>query len=112
VNTLAKGNAWRRKVEVWLQRAGAITTVRGIGFAGDDITARLNDVVFSVEAKNTAAVTLAAWVAQARGNAHGSHPIVVAHRKGKADVDDAYVIMTGADFAALLADLTKERRDG
>jgi hypothetical protein len=100
-------------VEVWLQRAGAVTTSRGIGFAGDDIDARLNDIVFSVEAKNEKAVRLASWVAQARGNAGpGRHPIVVAHRVGRSSVDDAYVVMTGADFIALLHDLGKDRGDG
>lgn len=110
MNTVRKGSVWRRQVEVWLQRAGAVTTSRGIGFPGDDIDARLNGVVLSIEAKNTVSVSLSAWVAQARENAGpGRHPVVVAHRKGRTSVDDAYVVMTGADFIALLADATRER---
>lgn len=109
MNTHRKGSKFRREVELWFQKFGAITTSRGIGFAGDDIDVRLNGVSLSIEAKNTAAVTLAAWVTQCRANAHGRHPVVVAHRKGKAGVDDAYVVMAASDFMALLLDAGAQR---
>lgn len=103
MNTLVKGSVWRRKVSEFLDAAGFLTVPRGLGFAGDDITASRLPLVFSVEAKNTKAFAPSEWVDQAAGNApSGSIPMVVAHRRGKASVEDAYVIMTGAALLALL----------
>jgi hypothetical protein len=109
LNTHVKGSRWRHKVEGWLSEAGFQTSVRGIGFPGDDVLARLpqrNDLVLSVEAKNAKTITLAAFVDQAVENAHDDDelalPVVVVHRKGRAEVDDAYVVMPGWAFIELV----------
>ena len=103
MNTLVKGNTWRRAVDLWLGAAGFITQVRGLGYPGDDIAAIRGPVALSVEAKNHRAINLAGWVDQAEGNATGAQiPVVVAHRKGKSSVDDAYVVMSGRAFARLI----------
>jgi hypothetical protein len=73
---------------------------------GDDITASLGRSVLSVECKDQVRLDLPSWLAQAHQNAPaGSVPVVVAHRKGKGTVEDAYVILSGSGFALLLEGL-------
>jgi hypothetical protein len=109
---LIKGSRWRLAVERWLQAAGYRTTTRSIGAAGDDVFARRFtsggwELQLSVEAKNHRAITLAEFIDQAERQAQsypadqGVLPVVVAHRKGKADPDDAYVLMPGWAFIEL-----------
>jgi hypothetical protein len=115
--THRKGSAWRHAVEQWFADAGFHTTVRGIGYSGDDVLARRYrprtradawpSLVLSVEAKNHRAIELASFVDQAIDQARDYEdevvlPVVVIHRKGKASVDDAYVVMPGAAFIELV----------
>ena len=107
-----KGSIWRHKVDEWFSEAGFLTTARGIGYAGDDLlvegpkflTAPLR---LSVEAKNCKEINLAGFVNQAVDQAASyseelTLPVVVAHRRGRAEVDDAYVVMPGWAFIELV----------
>jgi len=98
-----KGRAWRKLVQTHLERAGCATTYRPLGEAGDDITATLGALELSIECKNHKALALAEWVTQAESNAGRSQiAIVIAHRRGRASVDDAYCILSGRALIALL----------
>jgi hypothetical protein len=102
VSTIDKGNRWRRKVVLFLEGLGFSVTVRGIGFAGDDLKATLDDLDLSVECKDHVRYDLAGWVRQAELNAEGGIPVVFAHRKGRQEAEDGYVLMSGAAFARLV----------
>jgi hypothetical protein len=109
ISTHRKGWAWRRKIEKWFGEAGFRTTTRGIGCAGDDILAVGNGGLrLSVEAKDHQTITLAAFVDQAVKQAamypaeHGVLPVAIIHRKGRPDVDNAYVVMPGWAFIELV----------
>lgn len=106
MNTHRKGSAWRREVELLLVRAGFTTVVRGLGFAGDDILASRPGLTLSVEAKNHRALDLAEWIDQAEGNAPDhAVAVVVAHRRGRAEPEDGYVVMSGRAFTRLVRGL-------
>ena len=117
MNTHRKGWAWRRKVEMWFEEAGFRTTTRGIGYSGDDIFATQPEnctgigapgLNLSVECKNAREITLAAFVDQAERQARtypaedGVLPVAIIHRKGKAAVDDGYVVLPGWAFIELV----------
>jgi hypothetical protein len=111
ISTHRKGWVWRRKIEKWFGEAGFVTTTRGIGFTGDDILAVQHGVVdlrLSVEAKDHQTITLAAFVDQAVKQAAmypaelGTLPVAIIHRKGRPDVDNAYVVMPGWAFIELV----------
>lgn len=108
VNTQRKGSGWRRAVVLWFESHGWSAEPRGIGFAGDDIDARRGAITLSVECKNVKRMDLAGWVDQAVANAGPAIPVVVAHRHGRASVEDSYVVMRGSDFIELVScvDLT------
>jgi hypothetical protein len=106
-----KGSRWRHAVEQWFADAGFATTVRGIGYTGDDVFA-CRPVVgapplrFSVEAKNHKTITLSTFVDQAVDQA-GDYdelalPVCVIHRPRRAGVDDAYVVLPGWAFLELV----------
>lgn len=109
-----KGSRWRHAVEEWFSAAGFETTVRGHGFAGDDLLvhrpARPTDglhrgLTMSIEAKNHREIALSTFVDQAVRQATAyptALPVVVAHRRAHATVDDAYVVMPGWAFRALV----------
>ena len=110
-----KGSRWRHAVEQWLSEAGFATTVRGIGYAGDDILARLHHVgrdgtptlALSIEAKNHKRIDLSEFVDQAVEQVHDYPdetvlPVCVIHRPGRALVDDGYVVMPGWAFIELV----------
>jgi hypothetical protein len=108
-----KGSRWRHAVEQWFADAGLATTVRGIGYAGDDIyVIRDNEpppmppLRLSVEAKNHKTITLSKFVDQAVDQAHDydelALPVCVIHRPARAQVDDAYVVMPGWAFLELV----------
>lgn len=113
MNTNAKGGRWRHKVERWFEAAGFHTTVRGIGFSGDDILAERHNALgwplrLSVEAKNHNEITLAAFVDQAVRQSimypaeQGVLPVCVIHRRGRDEVDQGYVVMPGWAFIELV----------
>lgn len=102
MSTTRKGTAWAKKVD---------DLMRGIGFvrrrawmdAGDDMTVTLPSVTLSVEAKDHRKYDFAGWVDQAvRQAGPGEIPVVVAHRNGKAEAADGYVVMRGEDFVRLM----------
>ena len=103
-----KGSRWTHDVAAWFNSIGWATARRAIYETGDDIAAHRDGLTISAECKNRRAFDPAAWVDQAvrQARAPGSIPVVIAHRRGKASVDDAYVILRGADFAALVARLS------
>lgn len=112
MNTNAKGGRWRHKVERWFEDAGFVTTVRGIGFTGDDILAVQQrgaiPLRLSVEAKNQNEITLASFVDQAVKQSimypaeDGVLPVAVIHRRGRDDVDQGYVVLPGWAFIELV----------
>jgi hypothetical protein len=106
--SIVKGNRWRRKCEVFLGGLGFNVTVRGLGFAGDDLRARLGLLDLSVECKDHNRYSLSEWVTQAEENAEGGIPVVFAHRRGKADPEAGYVVMSGAAFARLVSGLARD----
>lgn len=107
VDRHVKGSRWRLAVETWLRAAGFDTVTRGLGYAGDDILARLGPHTFSVEAKNHVRVDLSTFLDQAELNAAGyadqiALPVLVLHRRGKASPDQGYVVMPGWAFVELV----------
>jgi len=115
IATHNKGSRWRHQVEMEFADAGFETAVRGIGWAGDDITVRrplmrpkdwVPELILSVEAKNHREIALSKFVDQAAVQAASisasALPLVVAHRKGRASVDDAYFVMPGWAFIELV----------
>jgi len=113
MNNHEKGSRWRHLVDDWFREAGFITHVRGIGWSGDDLLVLEGDnhcwvapLRLSVECKNQKALTVAAFVDQAVEQAHDypelTLPVVIAHRRGRASVDDAHVIMPGWAFIELV----------
>jgi hypothetical protein len=109
IATLTKGNRWRHKVAMMLGGLGLVEK-RGIGDAGDDLTVWIGadpHLILSVECKNEQAMSPAKWLTQAETQAPaGRIPIVVAHRRGKDNAEDGYVIMSGRTFVRLLLALT------
>jgi len=99
-----KGSAWALKVKSWLEGYGHhVVPTMQITDAEDMLIAAIPWL--SVEAKNHASMTLAAWVDQSERQAAtrgATVAVVVHHRKGKASVDDAYVTMSGRSFAEML----------
>ena len=109
MSTIDKGNAWRRRLVVLFEAAGFHVTVRGIGFAGDDLKVKGTGVELSVEAKNHARYDFAGWVSQAEDNAEGTEvPVVFAHRNGRSAAEDGYVVMSGRAFVSLLGALARD----
>jgi len=107
-----KGSTWRHKVEQWFADAGFQTTVRGIGYAGDDVLVCQRSsspeppLRLSIEAKNHRTIELASFVDQAVEQAHDydelTLPVVVIHRRGHSRVDGAYVVLPGWAFLELI----------
>jgi hypothetical protein len=113
MSTHAKGSRWRHQVDDWFREAGFMTTVRGIGWPGDDILVCEIDnrtwvapLRMSVECKNHKQLTVASFVDQAVEQAHDypelTLPVVIAHRRNRASVDDAHVIMPGWAFIEMI----------
>lgn len=109
--SIKKGNAWRRKCVVFLEGLGFNVTVRGIGFAGDDLRARLAPLDLSIECKDHNRHDLAGWVDQAEENAEGAVPLVMFHRRGYLTPDRGYVLMSGEAFARLVEGLVRDDID-
>jgi hypothetical protein len=108
MNTHAKGSRWRLSAQRYLDEIGFTTRFRSIGEAGDDITAISGDLELSVEAKNVDQASFGTWVDQAERNAPSwAIPLVIAHRRGRASVDDAFVVMSGKTFRTLIWRLSK-----
>jgi len=103
MSTIAKGSAWRLLVQRWAESHGWPVTVRGIGFAGDDIRIDAGGPMLSVECKNVVSMKgLSGWVDQAAANCPaGWIPVVVAKRRGRAAAEDGYAIMRLGDFGRL-----------
>lgn len=105
IATHRKGSRWRRDVQDWLDARGWETRFRSVGEAGDDITAVQGVTRLSIECKNHKTITLAAFVDQCRGNAPaGEIPVVFIKRKGRASVDDCYVVMDAATFDRIVGE--------
>lgn len=101
-----KGTAWETAIVGYLRTVGAPHAERrALGGANDrgDI-AGVPGVV--IEAKSAARLELGAWLAEAeaeRANDGAALAVVWHKRRGKASPADAYVTMTGAALAHLLA---------
>lgn len=96
MNKLRKGTTWTTQVQNWLISNGWEITNRTQWMQpGDDLRATKNGRHLSIECKNHQRIDLAGWITQATKNAPHNHtPIVIAKRKGKTNVDDAYLITT------------------
>ena len=101
----AKGTAWESAIVDFLQGHGwPHAERRALNGARDrgDISGLPGLVI---EAKNATQYRLGEWVDEAnleQGNANAAIGVVWAHRKGKAQAADGYVIMDGRSFARLL----------
>ena len=100
----AKGTRWETAIVNYLADFWPHTERRTLNGAKDkgDISG-IPGVV--IEAKNQNRMSLAEWVDEAeteRRNANAAVGAVWLHRKGRANPGDAYVVMTGAQFVALL----------
>ena len=101
----AKGTSWESNIVDYLRTAGwphaERRALNGRRDRGD--VAGLIGVV--IEAKNEASIRLAAYVAEAEAErANGDADVGVAwiKKRGKTSAGDGYVVMTGAQFTALL----------
>jgi hypothetical protein len=103
MSTVAKGTRWSTKVDAMLRQVGLVKRKAWLA-AGDDMTVVVSHTLtLSVENKDHRAYDLAGWVDQAvRQCPEGQIPVVVAHRNGKAEAEDGYVVMRGQDFVELL----------
>lgn len=108
----AKGTAWETAIVNYLTTTGI--PAERVAFAGGSdrgdvrVGIKHRTVTFTIEAKNTQAITLASFIdeATAEALADGSWAGVAwVHRRGKASPGDGYVVMTGRTFSALLARL-------
>lgn len=102
----AKGSAWERAIVEYLRTIAWPHAERRLAGSVKDRgdIAGVPGVV--IEAKNTARLELATWVAEAEVERihDGAWLGVVWHkRRGKASAADGYVTMTGRQFAQLLA---------
>ena len=68
---------------------------------GDDI---VWDGPASIEVKDVTRLELSGWLTQAAANAQGRVPVVWHKKRGKANAEDWYVTMTGADFLRLIGE--------
>jgi hypothetical protein len=103
MRALEKGSRWRREVHLWLLERGFDVTRRDHYLPGDDLQASIPGLELSVEAKNHRELAIGAFVDQANRQAHaGQIPVVFAHRRNRASVDDCYVIMSGRAFGDLI----------
>jgi hypothetical protein len=102
MSTTSKGTKWAKKVDALMREIGFVRR-RAWRDAGDDMTVTLPVITLSVEAKDHRTYKFSEWVDQAVRQA-GPHeiPIVVAHRMGKADAEDGYVVLRGEDFVRLM----------
>lgn len=102
-----KGTAWETAIVAWLRDAGYVNVERrALGGANDrgDI-AGIPGVV--IEAKNCKAIDLAGWIAELVveiENDNADNGVVIAKRRGHADVDKAYAIMPAGLWLQLLKD--------
>ena len=103
-----RGNTAEVEVCAALRRLGieAITSrnARGGAQQGPDIVCP--DLPVAVEVKSQSRDALPSWVDQARGQADGTAPGAVVHkRRGKARAEGWFVTMQFDDFVALVVDL-------
>lgn len=100
-----RGTRWETAIVDYLRTSGwPFVERRARNGAKDrgDVAGLINWVI---EAKSEKRISLAGWIAEAeteRVNDGAEHCAVWAHRKGKASPGDGYVVMTGAQFTALL----------
>jgi hypothetical protein len=99
--TVRKGTAWATRVQRLLESHGLRVERRPWMSAGDDL--RVPSLRLSVEAKNHAAYSFGTWIDQAvRQCPDHLVPVVWAHRKGRAEAEDGFVVLTGRDFLRLI----------
>lgn len=112
MNGPRKGSRWTTAVAAWLNSMGWATTRRANYDPGDDISVNRDGVALSVECKNVKKIDLAGFADQAERQvrAVGSVPLVVIHRRGRSSVDDAYILLSGRSFSALVTALTASQR--
>lgn len=107
MSTITKGTNWARKVATLLRPLGFVQR-RAWRDAGDDMTLTLpRGLVLSIECKDHRVYAFSEWVNQAVRQAKaGEIPVVVAHRFGKANAADGYVVLRGEDFVRLIKELS------
>lgn len=104
----ARGRRWQTAVRTWLEEHGHTVHERPAGMDGDDLSVYIDGLAVSVECKDQARLDLAGWITQATAQAPpNAVPVVIAHRKGRAAVDDAYAVLTAADLLRLLEGRTR-----
>lgn len=103
---MKKGSAWEARIVAYLRQHGAPHAERRVMGGTSDRGDVAGIPGWVIEAKNTAAQSLAAWVDEAeleRANDRAQFAVVWHHRRGKASPGDGYVTMTGATLVRLLA---------
>lgn len=109
----AKGTRWESKIVASLQAAGFVHVERRALNGSTDRGDILGLPGFVIEAKDQNRLTLAEWVEEAEreaDNAGAAYGVVWAHRKGRADPEDGYVLMQGDTFIRLLLGLFERER--
>ena len=103
----ARGRRWQTAVRQWLETHGHTVHERPAGAVGDDLSVYIDGLALSIECKSQTRLDLAGWITQATTQAPpGTIPVVVAKRRGKAAVGDAYAVMRCADLIRLLEGTT------
>jgi hypothetical protein len=100
----AKGTAWASALVTYLQSAGWPHAERRALLGANDRGDIAGIVGLVIEAKNAKAVTLAAWLDEARREAThaGDKGVVWFHRRGRSSPGDGFVLMDGETFVNLL----------
>lgn len=107
---VAKGTAWTVAVCAALTGGGFTALRLPMGGRNDDGDVEIVGRSMIIECKNDRSYQWSVWLDQAHATAikHGKPVAVVwAHRKGKGDPLDGYVIMSGASFVGLLRELPR-----
>lgn len=102
-----KGSAFELDIVQYLKEHGFPYAERAYGGGRPDDRGDINGIVgWTIEAKNRKEMDLAGWCSEAAGeatNAHSRFWAVIAKRRNRS-IADAYVVISLAQFAALLAD--------
>lgn len=100
----AKGSAFERRLVAWLRDHGFPEADRAYGEGRADDCGDVDGIDgVCVQARNTKRVELGAGLDAARRQARGRLPVLVLHRRGRADPGEAFAVLALADLAELLA---------
>lgn len=106
---VVKGTTWTVEVARTLTEAGFVARRLPMGGRNDDGDVELEGFTGIIECKNDRAYQWSVWIDQAQAAADRTSgkplSVVWAHRKGKGDPLDGYVVMSGRSFVGLMMQL-------